>query len=318
MRSYGIDCTKGTPQLKSSTKGGIMRRSLFLTGVLCCAFLVQQHALAQAVQAPQLPQLRTPRVSQGATVTQVIGLSEVNIFYHRPGVKGRTIWGAKGSGALLPYGDVWRAGANEPTLFTFSDDVMIAGKRLRAGTYRFVTIPGEREWTVIFNSEVQNWGTVYEPEHDTLQFSVKPDRGPHEEWLSFSFTDLTPVSATVVLAWERMRIPFKIEFNILPKLQASVGTSGVLSSAARFAVDNKMYLKEAMEWIDRSLALDRNFFNLRTKAELLALAGKTKEAIATAEEGLKLIKARGLSSLPDFQRVQVTATEKMVAEWKSK
>ncbi|MGH2568355.1 MAG: hypothetical protein ACRDGA_08450, partial [Bacteroidota bacterium] len=90
------------------------------------------------------------------------------------------------------------------------------------------------------------------------------------------------------------------------------------SSAARFSVDNKMYLKEAMDWVDRSIALNKNFFNMRTKAELLALEGKVQEAIAVGEEGLNIIKATDMSRLPDFQRVQVTDTERMVAEWKSK
>jgi hypothetical protein len=296
----------------------MMKRLVLLTAVSACLVVHSPEILAQIPQSPLLPQLRTPRPSQGAKVTQVVGLSEVTIFYHRPGVKGRTIWGPKGSDALLKFGEIWRAGANEPTLFTFSDDVKIAGKSLRAGTYRFVAIPGEQEWTLIFNSETANWGTVYNEKYDTLRFTVKPEQGPHEEWLSYSFTDLGPTSATVVLAWEKVRIPFTIEFNLLPKLQASVGTWQILNAAARFALENRMYPKEAMEWVDRSLALNRNFFNLRTKAELMALDGKTKEAIALAEEGLKLIKATDMSRLPDFQRQQVADTEKMVNEWKMK
>ena len=295
-----------------------MKRAILLLLAVVAVALMFEGAVAQTVQAPSLPPLRTPRISQGSSLTQMVGLTEVNIYYHRPGVKGRTIWGPKGSNALVPYGEIWRAGANEPTLLTFSDEVTIAGKKLRAGTYRLVTIPGEGEWTVVFNSEVKNWGTVYDAKYDSLRFTVKPESGTHEEWLSFSFTDLTYTSATVVLAWEKIRIPFKIEFNLLSKLQGSVGTWGVLNSAARLAVDNRMYLKEAMGWVDRSLALERNFFNLRTKAELLALDGKTSEAITVAEEGLKIIKARGVANLPDFQRQQVTDTEKMVAEWKKK
>lgn len=295
-----------------------MSKHLFVL-VMCCAIVVMSENLfSQIPQSPPLPQLRVPRASQGAKVVQVIGLSEVTIVYHRPGVKGRTIWGPQGSGALQPYGQVWRAGANEPTLFTFSNDVTIAGKRLAAGTYRFVTIPGENEWTVIFNSEVRNWGTVYEEKYDTLRFTVTPQTGPHEEWLSYSFTDLTPTSATVVLAWEKVRIPFKIEFPLLPLLQASVGNAAILASAARFALDNTMYLKEAMEWVDRSIALNKNFGNLRTKAELLALEGKFREAIGVAEEGLKIIKAQDQSRLSDTQKQQIAATEKMVAEWKGK
>lgn len=293
-----------------------MKHFLFVFAV--CLFFVGGEVLAQIPQSPPLPPLRSPRPSPGAKVTQMVGLSEVTIYYHRPGVKGRTIFGPKGSGALLSYSEIWRAGANEPTLFTFSDEVTIGGKRLGAGTYRLVTIPGENEWTVIFNSEVRNWGTVYEEKYDTLRFTVTPQAGPHEEWLSFSFSDLSATSAIVTLAWDKVRIPFKIEFNLLPRLQASVGTWQVLNSAARFAVDNKMYLKEAMEWADRSIALNKNFFNLRTKAELLAADGKTKEAIAAAEEGLKIIKATDISKLPDFQRQQITDTEKMVAEWKAK
>lgn len=273
---------------------------------------------AQTPQSPPLPVLRTPRASQGATVTQVIGMSEVTVYYHRPGVRGRTIWGPKGSGALQPHGEVWRTGANEPTLFTFSDDVTIAGKRLRAGTYRFLTIPGEKDWTVIFNSEVKNWGTVYESKYDTLRTTVTPQKGAHEEYLSFSFTDLSPVSATVVLAWETVRIPIKLEFNLLPRLQSSVGNSGVLHAAARFAVDNNMYLKEAGDWIDRSLALDRNFFNLRTKAEILALNGNVKEAIVAGDEAMTIIRARGISTLPDFQQAAVAAFEKLLAGWKKR
>src|SRR3970040_1994114 len=294
-----------------------MKRGLLFTAIAAVGMFLCQSAFAQVIQAPVLPPLRSPRISQGQSLTQVVGMSEVNIYYHRPGVKGRTIWGPKGSNALLPYGEVWRAGANEPTLFTFTDEVTIGGKKLRPGTYRFVTIPGTNEWTVVFNSEVKNWGTVYDAKYDTLRLTVKPENGPHEEWMSFSFTDLSHTSATVVLAWEKVRISFKVEFNLLAKLQASVGTWGTLNGAARTALDNKMYLKEAMGWVDRSLAIERNFFNLKTKAELLALEGKTSEAIAAAEEGLKIISPR-VAQLPDFQRQQVTDMEKMVADWKKK
>jgi tetratricopeptide (TPR) repeat protein len=230
----------------------------------------------------------------------------VTIFYHRPGVKGREIWGK-----LLPYGEIWRAGANEPTLFTFSDEVMIEGKKLNAGTYRFVTIPGPKEWTVIFNSETKNWGTVYEPQYDTLRFTVTPETGPQEEWLSYSFTDLTPSSARVVLAWEKMRIGFKIEFNTLAKMQSSVGTWQVLNAAAGYALSQKIYLNEAMGWIARSIALDKNPRNLQTKADLLAEAGKVDDAIATAEEAVKLAKQRNPNA-------NTSGLEKRISDWKAK
>jgi hypothetical protein len=251
--------------------------------------------------------LRIPQISQAAKISQNVGLSEVSISYHRPGVKGREIWGG-----LLPYDAVWRAGANEPTLITFNDDVTIDGKKLGTGTYRLVVIPSKTgDWTLIFNSETKNWGTVYDAKYDSLKIMVKPENGMNEEWMSFSFTDLTPSSARVVLAWEKIRLSFKVETNILAKLQSSVGNWQLLNSAARFAVDNKMYLEEGLAWADRSIALDKNARNLQTKAELLAQTGKVNDAIVTAEEAVKIAKAKD-------PKANTSGLEKMIADWKTK
>jgi len=286
-----------------------MKRMFGLVLILLLAVLVAgQDTFAQTPQSPQLPLLRVPRISQGAKITQVVGLSEVTIYYHRPGVKGRTIWGG-----LLPFDTVWRAGANEPTLFTFSDEVTIEGKKLPAGTYRLVTFPGKNKWTVVLNSEVKNWGTMYDAQYDVHKFTVTPETGTHEEWMSFSFTDLTPSSARVVLAWEKVKIGFKIEFNTVGKIQASVGTWQMLNSAARYAITEKVFNAEAMGWVDRSIVMDKNPTNLGTKAELLAAAGKTKEAIAAAEEGLAVGKAKD----PKFEGSrQGVALTKLLADWK--
>jgi hypothetical protein len=252
-------------------------------------------------------QLRIPQLSQAAKVSQTVGLSEVSISYHRPGVKGREIWGG-----LLPYDVVWRAGANEPTLITFNDDVTIEGKKLKAGTYRFVVIPSKTgDWALIFNTEIKNWGTVYEAKYDTLKIMVKPESGSHEEWMSFSFTDLTPASARIVLAWEKIRLSFKFEINILAKLQASVETWQLLNSAARFALDNKMFLDEGFAWVERSIALEKNARNLQTKAELLEQTGKIGDAIVTAEEAVKIAKEKD-------PKANTSGLEKLIADWKAK
>ena len=252
-------------------------------------------------------QLRVPRISQGAKISQIIGLSEVSISYHRPGVKGREIWGN-----VLKYDEVWRAGANEPTLFTFSDDVTIEGKKLGAGTYRFVVIPSKTGgWSLIFNSETKNWGTVYEAKYDTLKIIVKPEEGPLEEWMSFSFTDLAPASARIVLAWEKIRLSFKIEFNVLAKIQGSVGTWQMLNGAARFALDNKLYLEEGLGWAERSIMIEKNERNLQTKAELLAQLDKVNDAIAIAEEAVRVAKAKD-------PKANTSTLEKMIVDWKSK
>jgi hypothetical protein len=280
----------------------------FVLILLLATLVVGQDSFAQAPQSPQLPLLRVPRISQGAKITQVVGLSEVTIYYHRPGVKGRTIWGG-----LQPYDSVWRAGANEPTLFTFSDEVTIEGKKLAAGTYRFVVFPGKDKWTLVFNSEVKNWGTMYDAQYDVHKFAVTPEAAAHEEWMSFGFTDLTPSSARVVLAWEKVKIGFKIEFNTAGKIQTSIGTWQIMNNAARYALTEKVYSTEAMGWVERSITLDKNPTNLGTKAELLAAAGKKKEAIAAAEEALALGKAKDPKFEGSRQGVAIT---KLLVDWK--
>jgi hypothetical protein len=277
-----------------------------IVALALCTLLTVGDLIAQSVQAPELPQRRMPMISQGQMIKQVIGLSEVTVTYHRPGVKGREIWGG-----LLPYDQVWRVGANEPTLITFSDPVTIDGNKLSAGTYRLVAFPGKTEWTLIFNGEVRNWGTMYDAKYDSLKIKVKPEPIPLEEWLSFSFTDLTPSSARVVIAWEKLKVTFKVEFNTAAKMEASIGDWRILAGAARYALTEKVYPEQAMAWIDRSIALNRNGNNLRTKAELLAQQGKYKEAIPLAEESIKLAKAQNPNA-------NVSATEQLIADWKKK
>jgi hypothetical protein len=234
-------------------------------------------------------------------------MSEVSISYHRPGVKGREIWGN-----VVKYDEVWRAGANEPTLITLSDDATIEGKKIAAGTYRFVVIPSKSgDWTLIFNSETKNWGTVYDAKYDSLKLMCKPETGNNEEWMSFSFTDLSSFSGRVVLAWEKIRLSFKVEFNTLGKIQAAVESWQTLYNAARFTLDNKMNLENGLLWIERSIALNKNPYNLQAKAELLAQTGKANEAVATAQEAIKIAKERD-------PKANTSGLEKMISDWKAK
>lgn len=250
---------------------------------------------------------RVPRLSQGAKVSQFVGLSEVSVTYHRPGVKGRQIWGN-----VVKYNEAWRAGANEPTLLTVSDEVTIAGKKLGAGTYRLVVFPNPTgDWKIILNSEVRNWGSIYDPKFDTVTVAVKPEAGPHEEWMTFAFRDLTPTSVRLELAWEKVRLYLPMEFNTLAKVQASVGNWQMLASAAKFAADNGMYLTEGLGWADRAIALEKNPRTLQVKAEVLAKMGKTAEAIGLGEEALKLAKAKD----PKANTGQLDA---LLNEWKGK
>jgi len=148
-----------------------------------------------------------PRVSPNASVSQTIGVTEVTISYGRPGVKGRTIWGE-----LVPYGEVWRTGANEATTISFSKDVTVEGEPLPAGTYALFTIPKEAEWIIVFNKNAQQWGAFdYNASQDALRVKVKPQAASPQEWMSFSFEDLSSNSATVVLRLEKLAVPFKIQ-----------------------------------------------------------------------------------------------------------
>ena len=153
------------------------------------------------------PDVKKVRVSPKAGVFQTIGITDVNVSYSRPGVKNRKIWGE-----LVPYNKVWRAGADEATKITFSTDVIIEGKKLPAGAYGFFAMPGENEWTLIFNKVSDQWGAfTYNESEDALRIKVKPVANSNHEWLLYSFTDMTPTTAQLNLIWEKLKVSLKIE-----------------------------------------------------------------------------------------------------------
>ena len=155
------------------------------------------------------------RISPKASVTETVGLTDINVSYSRPGVKGRKIWGG-----LVPYDKVWRAGANEATKITFSGDVWIEGKKLLAGSYGFFVIPREKVWTVIFNKVANQWGAFeYNESEDALRLNITPQARNFQEWLNYSFSDLKvnehgKNSTKLNLNWEKVRIPIKIETDV--------------------------------------------------------------------------------------------------------
>jgi Protein of unknown function (DUF2911) len=153
------------------------------------------------------PDVKKVRVSPKAGVFQTIGITDVNVSYSRPGVKDRKIWGE-----LVPYNKVWRAGADEATKITFSTDVVIEGKKLPAGAYGFFAIPGENEWTLIFNKVADQWGAfTYNESEDALRIKVKPVAYSNHDWLLYSFTEMTPTTAQLNLIWEKLKVSIKIE-----------------------------------------------------------------------------------------------------------
>jgi hypothetical protein len=261
-------------------------------------------------------QLMLPRPSQKAQVMQTVGLTDVTITYSRPGVKGRVIWGG-----LVPYDKVWRTGANEATTILFSTDVKVNGKPLPAGTYSLHTIPTKDEWTVIFNSQADLWGSyAYNDSADALRLQVKPE--PHEftEWMQFSLPEIAVERATVALDWEKLRIPFEIQATTVEIALSNARTAMASLAAddhqtayrsASFAFQNNVALDEAHQWVDRSISIKETWLNLRLKADMLAKEGKVSEAISFAERAIE----KGKQDAPPDE---VTKIEKQVAEWKAK
>lgn len=234
-------------------------------------------ALAPSLSA-QFPNLKLTELSPAASVTQTVGFTEMEVTYHRPAVKGREIWGK-----LVPYGEPWRAGANENTTVRFSTPVTVEGKPLAAGTYGLHMIPSADRWTVAFGRESQAWGSFsYDPKEDALRVEVKPVAAPFQERLGYTFDEPTDDATTLTLRWETLAVPIAIHTDLGATGLADVreqlrglprfGWQG-WNTAARFSLDHHGDPAEAMAWVDQSIKVQRNFTNLTTKADLLAAAG---------------------------------------------
>ncbi len=275
-------------------------RSLLHVATLTLAVAAILFSGAAGVAQPRFPQSEP---SPAAVVSQTIGITKVTVDYHRPGVKGRPVWGK-----LVPFGEVWRAGANENTTISFSDPVMIEGKALPSGTYGLHMIPTEGEWTVIVSRNATSWGSYfYDKAEDVFRVPVKPRITDQQEWLSYEFTDLTDSSAVLLLRWEKLAIPVTVTVDTRSVILAHVknehlrGMAGFtwqgFNQAAAFCLANNINLDEAMRWADQSIAINPNFNNLRVKAGLLEKAGKKQEADALREQSMKFATEADINTL---------------------
>ena len=238
-------------------------------------------------------QLNVPQASQFSSVTQRIGITDITITYHSPLAKGRVIWGT-----IVPYNDVWRAGANESTTITFTNDVKIEGKALAAGTYGLHMIPTQKEWTVIFSKNAGAWGSFfYNQQEDALRATVTPKAVPMQDWLSYSFAEPKEQSVLAVLQWEKIAVPFKIEVDVPETVVQNMrkeltGLNGFFwqgyNQAAAYCIRNNVYLDEAAAWVDRSIGIQKNFSNLTTKATLLEKQGKKSTADSLRKQAFPL------------------------------
>ena len=241
----------------------------------------------------QAPQIQFPQSSPTCTLKQRVGLTDIEIVYSRPGVKGRAIFGG-----LVPYGEVWRTGANSATRITFSTPVKLQGSALEEGTYELFTIPAKDEWTVILQKAGKQWGAyAYKAENDTLRVKATPVAlADAMETFTIGINDIRDDSATLNFVWEKTRVPVKLEFDITSKLAAQI--EAVMASdaakkpyaqAAMFYRDHDLDLKKAAAWMDAAIAAQPDaYYLVYHKARILAKMGDKDGAIAAARHSIEL------------------------------
>jgi hypothetical protein len=246
--------------------------------------------------------LNLPDVSQAAEVNQRIALTDITVKYHRPLVNGRKIWGG-----LVPYGKVWRAGANENTTIEFSDPVSVEGQPLAKGIYGLHMVPNPDSWTVIFSKTNTGWGSYsYKQDEDALRVNVKPKPlAQSEEALEFEFEDLKPDSTAVTLKWEKLGVPFTVSVKdaeqTLANIRAQLKGRGqftwqALDEGAQFCLTRKINLDEALQWADASIQNEERFDNLSTKADILKALNRQGEAKTTWNHAVEVATAPQLYS----------------------
>lgn len=271
-------------------------KKIITSSIFIVCLLISSQINAQFEHAVKLPP-----ASPKAKVYQQIGVTDIAISYHRPLVKGREIFGK-----LIPFGKVWRTGADENTIIKFSTDVTINGNKVKAGVYGLHTIPNKDSWTVILNNESKAWGSYfYNKDKDVLRFNVTPKTIAHQEAMTFNFTSVSKNKTTVELSWAKTSISFDITANTDELVNNNIksqlnslpwwGWTG-LHNAARYNLNNNVYLEDALTWINRSIQNNRNYNNLNLKANILEKLGKSDEAKNLKKQAL------GLGTVAELQR----------------
>lgn len=238
-------------------------------------------------------QIKTPAPSPSSKLEQAVGLSDVTVEYSRPGMRGRTIFGD-----LVPYGKVWRTGANQNTKVTFSTDVTIDGKELKKGTYALYTKPGKTSWEVIFYSDANNWGNPrkWDDKKVALSTTVKADMMPMKiETFTMTIDDITNNSAVLGLLWENAYVGVKFNTPTDKAVEASIAATmngpkaGDYYSAAVYYLQSNKDIKKAATWINKAVDMTKDqprFWYLRQQSLILAKAGDKKGAIKAAKASL--------------------------------
>ncbi|NEV93219.1 DUF2911 domain-containing protein [Psychroflexus sp. YR1-1] len=272
--------------------------------------------LALAISVFTYAQVETPQPSPNSTLMQVVGLSEVSVAYSRPSANGRTIFGD-----LVPYDKLWRTGANENTIITFSDDVEVGGQLLSAGSYSIYTIPNPESWDVFFYEETQNWGLPKLWNEDSVAAMANvpvKELNHYVETFTIGFDNINMDKAHLKMAWANAMVEVPIEFptdvlvmeNIKTVMTGPTATD--YFSSAVYYLNAGKDLDQAEEWMEKAMAMSENkpYWMLRQQALIYAANGKTDKAIETAEASLAAAKKAGNA---DY----VKMNEDSLQEWKT-
>ncbi|GAB2537185.1 DUF2911 domain-containing protein [Rufibacter soli] len=254
---------------------------------LTCFLLLCHSSFAQTT-------LKLPQASPRVNVTYTIGVTEITINYGAPGVKNRTIWGK-----LVPYGQVWRAGANEATSISFSTEVKIAQETIQAGTYTLYILPQDEDnWTLILNKQKGLWGTEgYDPAQDQVRLPFTTVKAPFHETLQYTVTDIQPNSGILTLNWadKELEVPVKVETHdqtmrlIKEALEKSKKTDwSVYAQAVNYLLQQDQDHELALKWVNKSIDIEENFYNTWLKARLLAQNNEFMEALELNKKAQKL------------------------------
>jgi tetratricopeptide (TPR) repeat protein len=264
-------------------KTPLIRSSLFLASAL----------IAAASLSAQAPKIEFPAASPAATLKQRVGLTDIEINYSRPSLKGRVV-----VGKIDPYGKVWRTGANSATRISFSTPVKLEGSKLDAGTYELFTIPSSDEWTVILQKAGKQWGAYqYKEANDSLRVKTKPVAlASPVETFTIGINDIRDESATLNLVWADWRVPVKVEVDVVstlvPQIEAVMASDAAkkpYAQAAMFYRDHDLDLKKAAAWFDAAIAEQPNaYYYLYHKATILAKMGDKAGALAMARQSIEL------------------------------
>ncbi|MHA6247792.1 DUF2911 domain-containing protein [Pontibacter sp. CAU 1760] len=258
-----------------------------------------------------------PQASPAASVSQTIGLTNIKVAYHTPSVKGRKIFGD-----LVPYGSLWRAGANEATLITFEDELFLNHERVPAGTYSFFVFPqSDSLWQVVLNRDTGLWGLEgYNELNDVAYLEVKPVKSSFQETMQFSFSDINENKGKLNLAWENLKISLLIETEVEKKALANINKAlanakpddwYIWAQAAEYMLPRKEHHQKALQWINKSIAIKDNFFNNWIKAKLYAYNNEYQMASTFTAKAMKLGTAE-----PDSYKEYARQIESAYEDWK--